>query len=79
MKEKAHLEIDSYRRFAKALICNYGTSEIYCHHGKGGILNSALVAVGMREGPAELKISENIPPAGRGTASSPCPSAWQPS
>ncbi len=60
LKEKAHLEIDSYRRFAKSLICNYGTSEIYCHHGKGGILNSALVAVGMREGAPELKISENV-------------------
>ena len=59
LKEKAHLEIDSYRRFAKALICNYGTSEIYCHHGKGGILNSALVAVGMREGAPHLRLSES--------------------
>ena len=66
LKEKSHLEIDSYRRFAKHLICNYGSSELYCHHGKGGILNSALVAVGMREGPAELKLSENIPPSRQG-------------
>ena len=59
LKEKAPKEIESYRRFARNLICNYGTSEIYCYHGKGGILNSALVAVGMREGPPNLKISEN--------------------
>ena len=50
LKEKAHLELDSYRSFAKALICNYGTSEIYCLHGRGGVLNSALVALGLREG-----------------------------
>ena len=46
---------DDSARFSN-LICNYGTSEIYCHHGKGGILNSALVAVGMREGEAWLKV-----------------------
>ncbi len=56
LKDKARLEVDAYRRFASNLICNYGTSEIYCHHGKGGILNSALVAVGMREGEAWLKV-----------------------
>lgn len=59
LKEKAPLEIESYRRFAPNLICNYGTSEIYCHQGKGGILNSALVAIGMREGEAHLKPSNN--------------------
>ena len=56
LKDKARLETNAYRRFASNLICNYGTSEIYCHHGKGGILNSALVAVGMREGQARLKV-----------------------
>ena len=56
LKDKARLETDAYRRFAGNLICNYGTSEIYCHHGKGGILNSALVTVGMREGEARLKV-----------------------
>ena len=56
LKDKARLEVDAYRRFASNLICNYGTSEIYCHHGKGGILNSALVAVGLREGEAWLKV-----------------------
>ena len=56
LKEKARLETYAYRRFASNLICNYGTSEIYCHHGKGGILNSALVAVGLREGEARLRV-----------------------
>ena len=56
LKDKARLEVDAFRRFASNLICNYGTSEIYCHHGRGGILNSALIAVGMREGEAWLKV-----------------------
>ncbi|MBQ1614022.1 MAG: response regulator, partial [Selenomonas sp.] len=47
---------DFYRRFAAQLVANYGTSEIYCHEGQGGILNSALVSVGFREG--EIK---NLP------------------
>ena len=58
LKEKAAREVESYSRFAPHLICNYGTSELYCHHGQGGILNSALVAVGMREGEAHLKLSD---------------------
>ncbi len=58
LKEKAAREVESYSRFAPHLICNYGTSELYCHHGQGGILNSALVAVGMREGEAHLKLND---------------------
>lgn len=50
--EKAGLEQDYYRRFANDLVCNYGTSEIFCYQGKGGLLNSAFVAIGMREGKA---------------------------
>jgi len=51
LKELAGKEQDFYRRFAPQLIANYGTSEIYCYEGQGGILNSALVSVGFREGP----------------------------
>ena len=54
LKDKAHVEVDCYRSFAKNLICNYGTSEIYRYQGQGGILNSALVAVGLREGEPQL-------------------------
>ncbi|WP_407399027.1 ATP-binding protein [Anaerovibrio sp.] len=43
-------EISVYRRFVPDLAVNYGTSEIYFNHGQGGILNSALIAVGFREG-----------------------------
>ena len=50
LKEDAHKEIDFYRRFAKELVVNYGTSEIFCYRGQGGILNAAFVAVGLREG-----------------------------
>ena len=56
LKELAGKELDFYRRFAAQLVANYGTSEIYCHEGQGGILNSALVSVGFREG--EIK---NLP------------------
>ncbi|SHK47250.1 Signal transduction histidine kinase [Selenomonas ruminantium] len=58
LKEKAPFEIDSYRRFAPHLICNYGTSEIYRYQNQGGILNSALVAAGLREGEPHLKLSD---------------------
>ena len=50
LKDDAHKEIDYYRRFAKELVTNYGSSEIFCYQGQGGILNAALVAVGLREG-----------------------------
>ena len=59
LKDKAHLEIDTYRRFARNLVCTYGTSEIYCHQGQGGVLNSTLVTVGMREGEAKLRLSDD--------------------
>ena len=50
LKDLAGKEIEFYRRFSPHLITNYGTSEIYCYEGQGGILNSALVSVGFREG-----------------------------
>ncbi|MBQ2088214.1 MAG: response regulator [Selenomonas sp.] len=50
LKEEAVKELNYYRRFAPQLIANYGTSEIYCYEGQGGVLNSALVSVGFREG-----------------------------
>ncbi len=50
LKDLAGKEIEYYRRFASQLISNYGTSEIYCYEGQGGVLNSALVSVGFREG-----------------------------
>ena len=50
LRDEADKEIGYYRRMAENLIANYGTSELYAYNGQGGLLNSALVAVGMREG-----------------------------
>lgn len=50
LRDEADKEIGYYHRMAENLIVNYGTAELYAQHGQGGILNSALVAVGMREG-----------------------------
>ncbi|MBQ9504656.1 MAG: response regulator, partial [Lachnospiraceae bacterium] len=51
--EDEHVESDFYRQYAPQLINLFGFSEILCDAEGGGELNSALVAVGMREGPAE--------------------------
>ena len=50
LNKSADEEIGCYRRFVPELVTNYGTSEIYSHHGQGGILNSALISVAFREG-----------------------------
>ena len=50
LNKAADEEVGFYRRFVPQLIVNYGTSEIYFNHGQGGILNSALIAIGFREG-----------------------------
>ncbi len=50
LKEDAPQEIEDYRRLQANLVSNYGSGEIYRHEGKGGVLNSAFVSVGMREG-----------------------------
>ncbi len=51
LQNDSHLEIDYYSegREVEALPI-LGMGEIYKYNGKGGVLNSALVAVGMREG-----------------------------
>ncbi|MBR3458065.1 MAG: response regulator, partial [Selenomonadaceae bacterium] len=52
LKEYAETEINDYARFCPNLVVSNGQAEIYVHEGKGGLLNTALVAVGMREGKA---------------------------
>ncbi|WP_049946329.1 ATP-binding protein [Butyrivibrio sp. WCD2001] len=51
LQDDYHLEIDYYAegRYEKPVLC-LGMGEIYRFNGKGGLLNSALVAIGMREG-----------------------------
>ncbi|MBQ7479129.1 MAG: response regulator, partial [Selenomonadaceae bacterium] len=46
----AEQEITLYRRTLPNATPIRGLGELYRHHGKGGILGDALVAVGMREG-----------------------------
>ena len=62
LKEDAEKEIDSYRRNNENLCLVYGTAEIYRLREQGGILNSSLIAVGMREG--EKKKQEESLPSG---------------
>ena len=52
LKDQSHLESDDYKRFLPSTEVIMGSGEIYCYHGQGGILNSSIVAVGMREGKA---------------------------
>ncbi len=58
MKEDARQEVEVFRRLHSQMTVCYATSEIYRHQGQGGLLNKALVAVGMREGVA-LSAKEN--------------------
>ena len=60
LREDAHLETECFRRLVpEVLHCSAG-GEIYCHHGKGGFLNSALVAVGFREGEPKPSSAEEV-------------------
>ncbi len=43
-------ELAYYNRFHRPVGLINGLGEIYCYHGQGGFLHSAMVAVGMREG-----------------------------
>lgn len=55
LRDDYHLELDYYSegRYERPELC-LGMGEIYRYEGKGGILNSALIAVGMREGIPEI-------------------------
>ena len=55
LKEDAHIEWDSFAPTAPDNVLMHGACELYYHNGKGGILNSAHVAVGMREGDGKPK------------------------
>ena len=58
LQDEYKLEIEYYaegRKEKPALLLGMG--EIYQYHGKGGVLNSALVAVGMREGLGDEKMA----------------------
>ncbi|MBE7003132.1 MAG: response regulator [Ruminococcaceae bacterium] len=50
LREDALLELECFRRFVPDVLHCSAAGEIYYHHGRGELLNSALVAIGMREG-----------------------------
>ena len=49
LQQDAHLEWDYYKEHNPNLVYCHGQCEIAYRNGKGGVLNSALVAVGIRE------------------------------
>ena len=50
LKENADAEIKYFQRFHPDTVYGHGSSEIYRYANCGGVLNSSLVAIGMREG-----------------------------
>ena len=49
LKEDAHMEWDGFSKTTPDYALMHGACELYYHDGKGGILNSAHLSVGMRE------------------------------
>ena len=50
LHSNAQIEVECFQRFLPDAVYGHGNLEIYRYKGKGGVLNSALVAVAMREG-----------------------------
>jgi len=50
LKEDAHIEWDEFKTVCPEYVLMHGACELYYHNGRGGILNSAHLAVGLREG-----------------------------
>ena len=50
LKDNFHVEIDDYKRFEPLTQVSMGAAEVFYYHGQGGVLNSSIVAVGIREG-----------------------------
>ena len=60
LKEQEKVERDYYRQFSPEISWLHGNSEFYFYNGAGGELNSALVAIGIREGEAEEKGTNEV-------------------
>ncbi|MBO6108367.1 MAG: response regulator [Eubacterium sp.] len=59
LKDQETHEIDFYKKICPSLTVVHGSSEIYHSSRRGGDLNSALVAVGIREGePVSVEIND---------------------
>ncbi|MBQ9361318.1 MAG: response regulator [Lachnospiraceae bacterium] len=52
LQEEARLEWEGFKKYSPDYALIHGASELYYRNGKGGILNSAHLAIGMREGGA---------------------------
>ncbi len=50
LKEDAHLEWDEFKSITSEYVIMHGSCELFYRNGEGGILNSAHLAVGLREG-----------------------------
>ena len=55
LKDAEHYEVDYYRQLVPETAVIHGNSELYRFGGAGGDLNSALIAVGLREGEPESR------------------------
>ncbi|MBE6094230.1 MAG: response regulator [Schwartzia succinivorans] len=61
LKEQAHYEPDMYARFVSQPLVFGGSSELYRFEGYGGVMNSTLIAVGIREGEAKVAPPSKCP------------------
>ncbi|MCR5356143.1 MAG: response regulator [Lachnospiraceae bacterium] len=53
LKEDAHIEWDEFDKISPDHVLMHGSCELFYHKGRGGILNSAHLAIGLREGDAK--------------------------
>lgn len=55
LKDNAKIEVEYFKRFHPQMVYCHGSSEIFRQYDQGGVLNSSIVAIGMREGPHSNK------------------------
>ncbi len=60
LHEDARLEWECFKNIAPDYALIHGASELYYHHGMGGVLNSAHLAIGMSEGEGHGTVHEHI-------------------
>ncbi|MCR4961549.1 MAG: response regulator [Lachnospiraceae bacterium] len=62
LKDDAHIEWEGFKAVAPEYALMHGACELLYYKGKGGILNSAHLAIGMREGdsPANAEYGDHV-------------------
>ena len=58
--DNANEEIEYFQRFLPETTFCYGGAEIYRYHEQGGVLNSSLVSVGMREADKPVELNSSL-------------------